>query len=63
MQRQIKSYQSKKKQWAAEIYLELDKERVKFRDFIKLIKNENEREKVYWIANDLQNLNPELLKE
>ena len=44
MQRQIKSYQSKKKQWAAEIYLELDKERVKLRDFIKLIKNENERE-------------------
>ena len=25
-------------------HLELDKERVKFRDFIKLIKNENERE-------------------
>ena len=52
-----------KKQWAAEIYLTLEQERNKMRDFLKVMKPCEIKDKLSWFLNDLQNLDNKYLKE
>jgi hypothetical protein len=55
-QRMVKAYFAKKRLWEAVIYVEIDKERCRMRDFIKLHLRGPQRLKYEWLVEELNQL-------
>ena len=62
-QRMVKQYFGKKRLWEAQIYVEIDKERLKMRDFIKINMRGQQRLKYDWLVDELNEVEDAHMKQ